>query len=230
MDLHAASLARWVPSWATILLCYKKCYWYWIRLCFTLICILSCAHWKDRTAARRAVKHHQLIAIVTIILSLLSYTWTCLIFFLNNSFPHALCIFITFFFCPLISHQGVCKEEWWPAVICTRFDPNPPQSSMASPIPTHTHTHTPQPLHVFIRIHHPPLPPVPHTHVPSSLPETRNYFLQTLALTCALSLITAEPSRREQEGPAALLWCPFLLAVFSLSLFGSRTDFNVTLP
>lgn len=25
--------------------------------------------------------------------------------------PRALCIFITFFFCPLISHQGVCVEE-----------------------------------------------------------------------------------------------------------------------
>ena len=71
----------------------------------------------------------------------------------------------------------LCKDEWWPAVLCTRC--NPMWLSLSP--------RTPQPLaRPYIRSPSP-------TPMPPSLAEPRNYFLrETYCLPAPLSLITIE--------------------------------------
>lgn len=134
-----------------------------------------------------------------------------------HTHTHPLFLSIFLFFCPLISHQGVCvcvcwgilnreqcENEWWPTVLCTRFDLsrcNPPWL----PLPPHT----PQPLHhgrTFIHHHHhpPPLFSAP-THMPSSLAEPHNYFLWETYCLCAASIFNYNWAKAglRRQGPAS---------------------------
>lgn len=101
---HHGPLSCYAPKLSLIL--DVTVMWHWSIFCMVLI-------WNDHTAAApTAAKHHQLILIVPDFVTIVTKLHlNCLIFFFfNNTSPHALGIFITFYFCPLISHQGVCKE------------------------------------------------------------------------------------------------------------------------
>lgn len=97
------------------------------------------------------------------------YTWTgvwreC---FGKDALPHTPTSHLSLSFSPSLSFflpsnqpsGSVCKEERWPAVLCTRFD-----LSRFNPLWLPLPRHTPQPLHGLTFIHHSPLLSSLHPH------------------------------------------------------------------
>lgn len=128
-----------------------------------------------------------------------------------------------FLFLPFNQPTGSLQRG---VMTCSHLHPLRPQpSSMPHGFHyfyTHTHTHTSDCPWFYMHS----LTPLRCMHVPSSLPETRNYFLQTLVLTCAsiFNYSRAKQAGTERLSRAALMSLPacsffFFFLVWSQNWF-----------